>query len=130
VFTPDPPDVICLDSNGLSVAVEVVEAVSEKAVAANAQGQKVIKWWDAAEFATHVCGLVSGKDAKTFNGGPFHRKIVCVHTDEPVVMPDEMRAALSAIQPIRLNQISAAYLLFSYDPGTQTYPVLRILVAA
>jgi hypothetical protein len=128
-FSPDPPDVICLDSIDLPVAVEVVEAVSQEAVALNAQGRRVTKWWDAAEFVTHVCGLILTKDAKTFNGGPFQRKIVCVHTDEPVVMPDEVRIALAAIPPMRLNQIAAAYLLFSYDPGTQSYPVLRIPVA-
>jgi len=129
VFSPDPPDVICLGSGNLPVAVEVVEAVSQDAVALNAQGRKVTKWWDAAEFVTHVCGLVLAKDAKTFNGGPFQRKIVCVHTDEPVVMPDEVRVALAGIPPMRLTQIAAAYLLFSYDPGTKSYPVLRILVA-
>jgi hypothetical protein len=129
VCSPDPPDVICFDSSGGRVAVEVVEAVSQEAVAQNARGHKVIKWWEDPEFAAHVSGLVLAKDAKAFHDGPFARKIVCVHTDEPVVMPDELRVAISGLPPLQLNQIDAAYVLFSYDPHTQSYPVLRIPVA-
>ena len=128
-FSPDPPDVICLDPNNRRVAVEVVEAVSQEAVAENARGNKVYRLWEPAEFAVHVGGLVLAKDAKVFNVGRFDRIVVCVHTDEPVVTPKEHGGAITSMPPIRLTRIAAAYLLFSYDSLSQCYPILRIPVA-
>jgi hypothetical protein len=128
-FSPDPPDVICLDSNDRRVAVEVVEAVSQEAIAENARGNKVVKWWEPQEFAFHVAGLVRAKDAKVFAGGPFERVVVCVHTDELVVTPEEHGLAISSMPPLRLTHVTAAYILFSYAPGSQSYPVRRIPVA-
>jgi hypothetical protein len=104
-------------------------AVSREAVHANALGSAVYKHWEPAEFASHVRRLVEGKDSKTFHGGPYSQVIVCVHTDELVVQPEEVRGAIEGAEALVLAQVSAAYLLFSYDPHTQSYPVLRIPVA-
>jgi hypothetical protein len=128
-YSPDPPDIVCFDSSGQQVAIEVVEAVSEHAVKLNSQGKKVTKLWEPGEFVAHVKRLVVLKDGKAFHGGPYHRRIVCVHTDEPVVRPEEVRSALQAERPLELSQLAAAHLLFSYDPRTQTYPILEVPVA-
>ena len=76
---------------------------------------------EEAEFATTCAALSSLRTPKVFNGGPFYRKIVCVHTDEPVVMPDELRVAAAA------GPTNAPYsnsgrnmLLSSYDPHTHS----------
>jgi hypothetical protein len=122
----DPPDVVCLDPCGRSVAVEIVEAVSQEAAHANAKGREVYRDWRPGEFAKHVEALVLGEDAKSLHGGPYSRYIVCVFTDEPAVDVPFATSQLALVRLAQLRQISAAYLLMSYDPHSGGYPVLKV----
>jgi len=128
LFRPDPPDCICFNSAGERVAIEVVEAVCERAARLNAQGQLVFRMWRSGEFRSHIAALLDEKDQKTYHGGPHAEIITCVFTDEPAVTSDYVAAELQHVfGPFK--QLTGGFVLRSYDPGAQSYPVLPLKVA-
>jgi hypothetical protein len=128
--SPDPPDCICLDAEGRPVAIEVAELVCETAARLNAQGQAVYRQWQPGELVRHIAQVLNGKDQKTFHGGPYESIIACLFTDEPALTFAEANAELSAQTFGPFKQLTAGYLLFSYDPGTRTYPVVQLSMRA
>ena len=129
-FSPDPPDGICVDSAGRLVAIEVSEIVCETAARLNAQSHEVYREWQPGELVTAITHRLAEKDAKTFHGGPYHEIIGCLFTDEPALTFDRAARELEHAQFGPFTQFSAAYLLFSYDPGSQTYPLIELSIRA
>ena len=127
---PDPPDCVCDDTNGNPVAIEVAEIVCEDAARLNAQGHNVYRAWRPGELATTIGTRLSEKDTKSFHGGPFAEIAVCLFTDEPALTVDFARRELSAVTFGPYAQVGAACLLFSYDPGSKSYPLLQLRIAA
>lgn len=127
-FLPDPPDCVCLNQAGELVAIEVAEIVCEEAARLNAQGTNVYRYWRTGELASHVSRVLKGKDAKSFNGGPYASIITCLFTDEPALTVEQAKTELATQQFGPFNQITNAYLLFSYQPITQSYPVIALRV--
>jgi hypothetical protein len=127
---PDPPDCVCLGTGGRRVAVEVAEVVCERAAELNAQGHDVYRDWRQGELEAHIRRLLHEKDTKQFHGGPYAETLVCLFTDEPVLSRDFAARELAQVRFGPLQQITGAYLLFSYDPGTQRYPVLELAIDA
>ena len=130
VQRPDPPDCVCDDPNGNPVAVEVSEIVCEDATRLNAQGHNVYRAWRPGDLAAKINARLSEKDAKSFQRGPFAAIAVCLFTDEPALTADFAKRELSSVTFGPYTQIGAAYLLFSYDPGSKGYPLLPLRVAA
>jgi hypothetical protein len=129
LHTPDPPDCICLDAAGDVVAIEITEVVCEAAARLTAQGHDVTRIWKPGELREHVTSRLADKDSKHFNGGPFAKTVVCLFTDEPALTLPQAQEELSVpFGPFK--QITAAYLLMSYDPSTKTYPVVPLRVAS
>ena len=125
---PDPPDCICLDASGKTVAIEVSEVVCQAATGLNAKGRAVYRRWQPGELVDQVARVLSAKDRKTFHGGPFQAIIACLFTDEPALTVDQATAELSGQRFGPFAQLTAAYLLFSYDPGNQTYPLIKLSI--
>jgi hypothetical protein len=130
VQRPDPPDCVCDDANGKPMAIEVAEIVCEHAARLNAQGHKVYRAWRPGDLGAAITARLSEKDAKTFHGGPFSTIAVCLFTDEPALAVDFAKCELAAASFGPYRQIGAAYLLFSYDPGSKSYPLLPLRIAA
>jgi hypothetical protein len=86
----------------------------------------VYRSWQAGELLSQVAHVLNGKDAKTFHGGPYQAIIACLFTDEPALTVTQATAELSGQLFGPFTQLTAAYLLFSYDPGSQTYPVVKL----
>jgi hypothetical protein len=126
----DPPDLVGETTFGGKVGIEITEAVSQDAVEANAQSRAVYRHWQTGEFAQLLSRRISEKDAKVFHGGPFERLILCIHTDEPEITHERAMSEAAKIETMRLHQIHAVYLLLSYDPTSQRYPVVRLTNAA
>jgi hypothetical protein len=105
------------------VAIEVSEVVCERAAQLTAQGNEVYRVWKDGELATHVARLLSAKDGKAFNGGPYAEIIACLFTDEPALSSEYALSQLNDVQFGGLRQLTSGFLLFSYDPGTKSYPV-------
>lgn len=130
VQRPDPPDCVCDAPDGRRVAIEVAEIVCEEAARLNAQGHNVFRAWRPGELAATINTRLAEKDGKTFHGGPFSEISVCLFTDEPALNFDSAKRELASTIFGPYTQIGAAYLLFSYDPGSKSYPLLPLRIAA
>lgn len=124
--SPDPPDFVCDDPSGRRVAIEVTEIVCEEAVRLNAQGRDVYRDWRSGDLGAAITARLSEKDTKTFHGGPFSTVVICLFTDEPALTFDFAERELASARFGPYKQIGAAYLLFSYDPGSTRYPLLQM----
>ena len=129
-FSPDPPDCVCLNAAGAAVAIEVAEVVCEKAVRLNAQGSEVYRLWRPGELAAHVARELADKDRKVFYGGPYQSIIACLFTDEPALTLAQAESELANHIFGPCVQLSAAYLLFSYQPDSQSYPAVPLRLHA
>jgi hypothetical protein len=132
----DPPDCIAVNGLGHCVGIEVTEFVSEEAIRLNeAQRRKlgrrpeiremVMAEWTEVAFLDHMTALLDDKDAKVLIGGPFAEYIVVVHTDEPLLIRRHVEAWVADHVFGPHGQITAAYLLFSYEPGSG-YPFVQL----
>jgi len=127
---PDPPDCICEDAEGKAIGVEVSEIVCGIAASKNARGEKVYRVWQPGELTDTIRTRLEEKDKKTFHGGPYASIIVCLFTDEPALTHEIAVGELHPQSFGPFRQISAAYLLFSYDPGSKSYPLIPLQLAA
>lgn len=130
VQRPDPPDCVCDDANGNAVAIEVAEIVCEDTVRLKAQGHDVYRAWRQGELAKAIAARLSEKDAKSYYGGPYTAIAICLFTDELAITIDFAKRELSAVTFGPYTQVGAAYLVFSYDPGSKSYPLLLLRIAA
>jgi hypothetical protein len=120
------PDIVCSGSHGERIALEISELVCEESVRLNAQGQDVIRSWEPTEVRQAVSERLASKDEKTYFGGPYDQIMVCLHTDETFLTHDWVQNALRGISFGPYRQLSRAFLLFSYCPGQQGYPVIEL----
>jgi hypothetical protein len=127
---PDPPDCYCVGADGSAVAVEVTEVVCKEAARLKAQGQNVMRDWRPGELRQHVAEQLRDKDAKRFHGGPYSGIAVCLFTDEPMITLDQAHRELGIGSFGPFEQLTAAYLVMSYNPATKDYPVIALNVAA
>ena len=125
-FSPDPPDCVCRNAAGELVAIEVAEVVCEEAARLVAQGHDVYRNWRPGELQAHVARELSDKDSKVFHGGPYEQVICCLFTDEPALSPSEAEMELRGKTFGPFNQLTGAYLLFSYSAERKAYPVIRL----
>lgn len=129
VAIKDPPDCVAEDLAGGFVALEVPELVSEDAVRENSRGNRV--YWDAdtGDVIAAIDEILQEKDRKKFQGGPYSRVVVVIHTAEPVVTYREFGPVLGKHVFPALKQLDEAYLLFSYDPSQKRAPHVRLRIA-
>ena len=125
---PDPPDCVCVNAAGESVAVEVAEVVSEEAARLTAQGNSVARVWRPGELIAYVDQLLADKDRKTYHGGPYAGIAVALFTDEPMLTLQEATSELNSASFGPYSQITSAYLLLSYDPYAKSCPVIALAV--
>jgi hypothetical protein len=126
---PDPPDLCCRTGEDL-IALEVTELVCSAAVEANQLGQEVYRDWQPGEATEALSRLLSRKDSVELHGGPFRELWVCIFTDELMLTPERMTKELEGVVFGPFNQIAKAFLLFSYQPGLATYPLVQIRLGA
>ena len=123
-FTPDPPDCVCRNAAGESIAIEVAEVVCEEATRLNAQGQAVMRNWRPGELTEHVALVLTAKDGKRFHGGPYREVLACLFTDEPLLTVVQARAELAGRTFGPFGQLTRAFLLFSFESGS--YPLVEL----
>lgn len=126
---PDPPDLACyLDKE--RIALEVTELVCAKAVEANELDRKVYREWRPGETAEALGDLLHRKDSIKLQGGPFSALWVCVFTDEFTLTAKRVAQELTNVRFGPFQQISKAFMRFSYQPGRSAYPVVRLQLGA
>jgi len=131
-YKPDPPDCVCTNEQDGLVAIEVTEVVCQETARLNEQGEQVYRNWRAGELRDQIAMQLKDKDSKTFHGGPYRELLVCLFTDEPALSHAHIQQELDGFDFGPFKQLTGAFLLASYDPGTQSYPVqeLRLRNAA
>jgi len=125
----DPPDCIATDEEGNTVGIEVSELVDEEAVRRNQQGKDVYRLWDTDSVIDHIQQILLNKDGKSYQGGPYVKLILVIHTDEPEITPERYISVIQQHTFEGMRQIDEAYLLFSYNPapGMPDYPFVRLI---
>lgn len=127
---PDPPDLTCRNGHGELIAIEVSEIVCLEAVRANQKGQDVFRVWGKGELQSAIAESLARKDKINLQGGPYQRFYVCLFTDEMMLTHQGASEELSNVVFGPFQQITDAFLLFSYQPSTKSYPVLRLRIGA
>lgn len=128
ICQPDPPDCVCFDENGNTIALEVVELVSREAIERSQRGGEVLCCWTCQDIRSRIGSILSDKDQKTFNGGPYGEIAVVLHTDEPLMPVGEARTALEGCTFGPFDKVTKAFLMFSYIPENG-YQILNIPVS-
>jgi hypothetical protein len=123
----DPPDVVGTLETGHQVAFEVTELVDQDAARMNAQGKPVYCDWERDEVIEALATKLEEKDSKDYHGGPYDEAILVVHTDERTLAPAKYVPTVAAHVFPKPQLITQAYLVFSYDPATSGYPVVKLL---
>lgn len=123
---PDPPDCVCLNGINDQVAIEVAEVVCQDAARLNAQGNEVMRLWGSGDLSDHIAHRLEEKDKKKYHGGPYSEILACLFTDEPMLTIEQATSELNAHMFGPFKQLTRGYLVFSYEPRTQSYPVLSM----
>ena len=125
-YKSDPPDCIGLTNDGQLVAFEVTELVDRETIARNKHGQCVWQEWSSSELTATIRQIVKKKDSKHFHGGPYSKMFLVIHTDEPLLRHADCEVILRGQNFGPCKQITDVYLLFSFVPGRESYPFLRL----
>ena len=118
-------DVFGTDILRRTIAYEVTELVSEEAVRLNRRGLKVYKKWDAVNLVTKLEERLTAKDEQ-LSTVTYNKQVVVIFTDEPFLSHHWCVPILSGHLFGPFANIDEAYLLFSYEPGREGYPYIRL----
>jgi hypothetical protein len=97
---------------------------------ANERGINCYRDWTDAEVIQELQKIIEEKDSKVYVGGPYEKLILVIPTDELILTHNQLKSILDAHKFDQTRQIDEAYLLFSYDPGTQSYPYIQLKLVA
>jgi hypothetical protein len=121
-----PPDCILKNTIGEIIGVEVSELVSEVAIKDNIKGNNVYCDWTDGDILRKTRSILDTKDKKQYVGGPYHKIIILIHTDEPIINYDSCRRLLCSETYGKYVNISEAYFMLSYDPNHKCCPYVRL----
>jgi predicted nucleotidyltransferase len=122
-----PPDCEAI-VDGVPAGIEVTELVHERALARSINSNKT--WWflwDQAEFVERLQRIISIKsaDGNLWQGGPYGRRVLVVHTDEPYLDHERVSRFLVG-QEFKTAFFSDVVLGLPYGSFTQSHPVFRL----
>ena len=123
---PDPPDCVGIGKNGESIAFEVTELVDEETILRNQSSDTDWKDWSGEDLLGKVQAIVKEKDAKIYNGEPYSKIILVIHTDEPLLRLTDCVFFLRNQSVGQCKQITDCYLLMSYSPSLKAYPYFKL----
>jgi hypothetical protein len=125
----DPPDCYAETLDGALVGFEVRELVDQEAVELNERGKEVYRDWTTPEIVQELQKIIEEKDSKNYVGGPYEKLLLVIPTAEPVITDRQLRPVLESHEFHQTKQLHEAYLLFQYDPETQTSPYIQLRFA-
>jgi hypothetical protein len=111
-------------SGGLC-GIEVTELVDQECIERNENNQDVYRRWNDDGIVEAIEQRLKDKNTKS-HGGKYQKLIVLIHTDEVEITFDRGNKALEAHIFSGLKNINEAYLVYSYEPTYQQYPVTII----
>lgn len=122
-----PPD-CAATVDGVHAGIEVTELVHEKALAKSINNSR--SWWfvwDQRTFAERIQRIIDDKDRDVprWQGGPYSRRVLVVHTDETYLDHERVNGFLRG-QRFSTTFFSEVVLGLPYDPFTQSHPTYRL----
>lgn len=123
------PDCIAEDKIGETVAIEVTEFVSSKAIKMNQRGKDVYRDWMPDEVIDEVQKIITKKDRVRYFGGPYAKIVLVIHTDE-ITLDHETYTSVLSKAAFEARKIEEVYFLFSYRPQVKAYPYVKLKVAS
>lgn len=123
------PDCIAEDKAGETVAIEVTEFVSRKAIEMSQRGKNVYHNWKPDEVVNEVKNIITKKDNVTYCGGPYSKIVLVIHTDE-IALDHETYSTILAGAVFKAHTIDEVFFLFSYRPQVKTCPYVMLNVAS
>ena len=126
-YGENPPDAVATDTADSLVGFEVTELVDEKTVKLWSRGLGRDKEWEFEEVIQKIEQILSGK-SKKLAVSPYPKNMLVMHTDERNLRWRLRSGELSLKSRLfkKYPHIDQAYLLFSYQPGQETYPYLEL----
>jgi hypothetical protein len=126
VYGEDPPDSVATNMDGCKVGFEVTELVDEETVKLRSQGFSAEKEWETEEVIKKIEQILSSKSEKLATS-PYAKNVLVMHSDERDLRWKFRTGELNLNSHLfkKHPHIEQAYLLFSYQPGQETYPYLE-----
>lgn len=126
----EPPDCIAFEiSSGHCVGFEVTELVDQHSAALAAKGTREFKLWSLEGLTKKLQDILSDKDGIQYGTSPCSRTVLIIATDEVSLRYQDVVADLEKHWFAALQNLSEAYLLFSFDPYEETSPYIRLRFA-
>jgi hypothetical protein len=126
-YGENPPDTIAADMDGNLTGFEVTELVDEETVKLWSKKLGKDKEWEMEEVIKEIEHILRKKSQK-LAAVPYKKNILVMYTDERDLRwkfrAGEFNLSSHFFQKHR--HIAQAYLLFSYQPGRETYPYLEL----
>lgn len=119
------PDCIAEEIAGGSVAIEVTEFVSRKAIEMNQKGKNVYRNWKTEEVINEVKNIIAKKDRIQYFGGPYSKVVLVIHSDE-IALDHEAYTKVLSEPTFEAKRIDEVIFLFSYRPQVKTYPYVEL----
>jgi hypothetical protein len=127
---PDPPDIVADLLSGGSCAIEITELVDEHLASTREHVAGDPRVWRPDELKQDIERALSRKDSKVFHGGPYGATIVCLFTGEPLLSFDNVRDEIACVSYGPYHQLTAAYLMFSYDVELKVCRIVELNLVA
>jgi len=122
------PDCEVKMDSGELCGIEVTELVDQECIERNEQNQEVVRLWNDNEIIEAIERRLKDKNTKS-HGGKYQKLIVLIHTDDIDIIFDRGNKVLQAHTFSGLKNINEAYLVHSYEPSYQKYPVSTIKIS-
>ncbi|MGE5624054.1 MAG: hypothetical protein ACM3ZT_00745 [Bacillota bacterium] len=124
------PDCVAHTQSKKLIAIEVTELVSKEAIEINqnakSEYKRVYKNWKVPEVADELRSRLLEKDKKRYYGGPYSDVVIVIHTDELTIDYETYKVALNEVSFGPFENITKAYLLFSYAPRVGYCPYIEL----
>lgn len=134
----DPPDCEAKNTEDQRIAIEVTELVDGLAIHQHKKAlaeRRPTDWaeWNREKFLSLLVARLEEKDERFphLKGTPFPGGyVVIVHTDEPGLSREAVARYLSERFVLKVQHITRAFLLLSYDPSVEMCPYFEVPIGA
>ena len=126
-YGEDPPDSVATDTLGNSIGFEVTELVDQRTIEARCRGFGERKEWKTGELLNMLNDILWDKSLK-LKKSSYTRNILVIYTDEPDLRRNFCNYEIENSKHWfeKAPNIDEAFLLFSYIPGKEKYPYLKL----
>ncbi len=125
----DPPDCEGTGEDGARIGIEVTELVEGDAIK-RAKAGYAYDWaeWPREKLIAAVQERLTDKDGKLAKalGGPYGAHVVIIHTDEPLLNIERVRALIGSVRFEPMALVTRAFLLLSYAPDSKSCPYIEL----